>query len=302
MFNLMNVKWGEPTFGTPSGTVTWSSELGGDLDIAGGSDLDDILASLRNAFDAWENVAAVDFQEVVAGGNITVGTASLTSPTVAQANLFADALPGIDTYTSVDIDFSSNETWAPSEGGGFNILNFYAIAVHEIGHAIGLGHPMPPDPSQIMNFEVGVSDLSNIDIAGAQTIYGTDGADVEVTLAESGGGGGGGGALGLLLGLLALLSSFFTGGAGAAVAMAAARVYDDGKEDEGSVDEVTSDDLLVLGAHDCVNLASTYGETAEAYLPMIDFTALPNPCGCIGLCGHIIEREEPFEPVEDLLV
>jgi hypothetical protein len=27
------------------------------------------------------------------------------------------------------------------------------------------------------------------------------------------------------------------------------------------------------------------------YLPRIDFTAIANPCGCVGLCGHIIDMD-----------
>lgn len=297
MFELLDVKWGDPTFGTPSGTVTWSSELGGDLPIAAGFDLADIEGALNTAFNAWENVAAIDFQQVASGGNISVDTASLSFPVVAQATLFSFVQPGVDTFSSVDIEFSDNQTWSPFGGSG--VRNFYAIAVHEIGHAIGLGHPMPPDTSQIMNEVVSVGDLSNIDIAGAQEIYGTDAGDTVVTLTEpgggDGGGGGGGGALGLLLGLLALVASFFTGGGGAAVAMAAASVYDDTDEGEDASDSTDPDDLLVLGAQDCVHGYYVDGETAAAYLPLIDFTVQPNPCGCVGLCSHIIEQDEVDE-------
>jgi len=299
MFELLDVKWGDPTFGTESGTITWSSELGGDLDIASGFDLSDISGALRAAFDAWENVAAIDFQEVGTGGAVSVGTANLTPPVVGQAGPFPVSHTGIFTMTSADIEFSTNETWSPF-GGVFDTVNFYAVAVHEIGHVIGLDHPQPPDSSQIMNSVISVGDLSTIDIAGAQYIYGTDGDDVVVEQPEQSGGdgrgddgGGGGGGLGLLVAILGLFAAIFTGGAGAAVAMAAGKAISDGEDDENEAENQPSDDVLVPGAHDCGHGHHVYGDSAEYYIPVIDFTQQTNPCGCVGLCEHIIEQDEP---------
>ncbi len=303
MFELLNVKWGPASFGTPSGTISWSSEIGGDLPIASGSDLGDITSALRSAFDAWENVAAVDFEEVSSGGAVTVGTAALSSPTVGQAGPFPVNPTSIFTMTSADVDFSSNVTWAPFGGGGG--VNFFAVAVHEIGHVIGLAHPDPPDSTQLMNEVISVSDLSDVDIAGAQFIYGTDGSDepVDPTRSDSSDGGGGGGGAGLLVGLLALIASLFTGG-GALVAMAAGRVAMQSDEDEEATDplEIDATDLAaIFGNHSGCDLhvgedgGHYHGVTVAEMLPSIDFTAEPNPCGCVGLCEHIIDQDNPVE-------
>lgn len=315
MFELLNVKWGTPEFGTPSGTITWSSELGGDLPLSPSTDLADITNSLRSAFAAWEDVAAVDFQEVSTGGDVVVGTANLTPPVVAQAGPFPVNPSSLFTMETAEVEFSTNQVWSPFGGDGG--INFYAVAAHEIGHVIGLQHPDPADPSQIMNAEIAVSDLSDIDKAGAQFIYGTDGDDVPIDLGDAGdpdvasaggdsdGGGGGGG---LILGLLALVAALFTGG-GALVAMAAGRLASGSNSDEANEadlqpdpEDFSSEDLAaIFGAHhDCFHTVGDdgmgyHGVTVAGLMPEVDFTAQPNPCGCIGLCEHIIERDDPVD-------
>ncbi|MDJ0638101.1 MAG: matrixin family metalloprotease [Paracoccaceae bacterium] len=303
MFELLNTKWGEPTFGTPSGTITWSEDIGGDLALAGGTSDGDILDALNAAFDRWESVAAVDFQQVSSGADVLITTASLNEgreigdPFVAGQAFYGPVFSGLNSLSSGRVEFADELLWSEDGVGG---TNFYAVALHEIGHILGLGHPMPEDRSEIMNATIYATDLGDGDIRGIQEIYGTDGASAAPL---SGGGGGGGGALGLLLGLLALLASLFTGGGGAAVAMAAGRVaHDDNDDDEvpGQADALL-DQFHVHdsgcghgheGAHQ-VYAAETYVEG----LPMIDMSDRPNPCGCVGLCEHL--RGETCEDGED---
>lgn len=309
MFELLNVKWGGPTFGTPSGTITWSSELGGDLVLNNGATDESINSTLIQAIQTWESVAAVTFVEDDVDPMVTFSAAPINLD-FAGVTIFRPDLPGLNTLEGADVIFNSQYFW--SDNGGIGSTNFFAVALHEIGHVIGLDHP--DDPTQIMNAVIQVDELGEGDIRGAQLLYGTDGDDVPLepepeAEAESGGGGGGG--AGLLLGLLALIASVFTGG-GALVAMAAGRIAGVRiGEDDG--DGLPDEDALAYAPGTPLPEASALLEDGHfhgdghdhggehmhgvaisefAFLPAIDFTQQPNPCGCIGLCEHIIDSDE----------
>ncbi|MEO1537115.1 MAG: matrixin family metalloprotease [Pseudomonadota bacterium] len=300
MFELLNVKWGEPTFGTPSGTVTWSSDLAGNLALNNGATDDSIDDTLNEALEAWENVAAVDFVRDDENPMFTFGAAEIDIQFAGVA-IFGPDEPGLNTLESGEIFFNSQYLW--SDNGGVNSTDFYAVALHEIGHMIGLDHP--DDPTQIMNAVIQVDELGDGDIQGAQFIYGTDGDDVEVpqdpdrVIAVDGGdGGGGGGGGGLLLGLLALVATLFTGG-GALVAMAAGRIKgaladDDDQTQTAALDAIPEafDDPSLGHGHFGDEHSHGVAIAEYALLPEIDFTTRPNPCGCVGLCDHILDQDD----------
>ncbi len=282
MYELEGTKWGAPTFGTPSGTINWQDDLGG-LPTAGGSNTGSLVTALNSAFNAWENVAALDFQE---GGaiDLQIGFSSFSTDSIATN----DQAAGTASWTisggslqpaNATITFNSDLTWASSSGAG---TNFYAVALHEIGHIIGLGHVA--DQSEIMNEIIFANGLGDGDIQGAQTLYGTDGDDAPVPPSGGGGisggggdgGGGGGGAIGLVVGILALVIGIFTGGAGAAVAIAAGRMATDEERDDAS-DVADTDDFdhlehVDIAADGTMTVTHT---TFLADMPMIDFGPAP---------------------------
>ena len=286
-YNAGDLKWGDTTLGTPSGTITWSVNYGEALNFAPGYSQGDFDAALIAAFDAWEDVASIDFQMVPYGepADVVVGSASLGGAAGIAEYTF-DGNPGLSEIYSGTITFNSDLTWSPyGEPGG---INYYAVALHEIGHIIGLGHVN--DTSEIMNPIIYANDLGSGDIAGAQYLYGRDPGDApepegegpEEPVVDGGSGGGGGGGAGLLVGLLAaLLAMLFGGGAAAGVAMAAGRV--------ASKDDTTSDDHDHLG-HDNDIISDGIVEqshtvyVAEMPLPAIPIDEAASPCGCYGPC------------------
>jgi hypothetical protein len=182
VFTVADVKWGAPEFGESGGIVQWN------MDLSTGLLFDDALYSqsdfetaVRTAFSSWEDVADINFVESLSDAEVTVEMGSLPGDTIGLARLTYMVLPETDQFINADIILDTDEEWAPF---GETDLNFYAVAAHEIGHALGLLHV--DDPTQLMNAILFASDLGEGDIEGAREIYGDAPVQVFDTTGESG--------------------------------------------------------------------------------------------------------------------
>ena len=172
--------------GGSGGVVAWSLAGAGLFDVSGsgtysgasvnlGSFLPfDFQAVLRTAFDAWAAVANIEFIQVQDGGGNFGGGAFPTIRVVGGATLpvggnLAWAFFPTTHVAGGDIVFDSAET-------SWTAANLLHVAMHEIGHALGLNHQNSP-PTAIMNPTVNMSNpltaLQADDINGMRTVYGT---------------------------------------------------------------------------------------------------------------------------------
>lgn len=160
-FSLEGAKWGSPELGTAGGIVTWA--------------VDDSISqvemqSINAAFAEWSEVANIQFQQVssTADSDIDFSNSALDG---------AGNVLGVTGFSysggqlkSADIQFDSGDNLSGSE--------FSLVAIHEIGHAIGLGH-FNDDPAVMnstANFDL--TGLAQSDIEGVLALYGASPTDM----------------------------------------------------------------------------------------------------------------------------
>ena len=176
-YDLEGVKWNNP-----DDTVTWSIAQGNYADRGyqfASFFPSDFLGEVEAAFTKWSSVADINFEQVEDsdGSDIRLGFNSIdghygTAGITSYSSFYSSS--GVARLQQADIEIDSDEGWHLLDGheiDSSNYNNLYPILLHEIGHALGLGHYS--DAPAIMNPVQDVPDLTNSDIDGIQAIYGT---------------------------------------------------------------------------------------------------------------------------------
>jgi hypothetical protein len=152
----------------------------------------DEVTTIGLALDKWAAVSGFTNLGMVADGGAAFGAAEAASGHLGDirvgaiyidgavgANVLAhayqpgtQAIFGLGGTVAGDMHFDNSNTWGDTPVAVAGVIDFYTVALHELGHALGLGHsavvgsvmePIYAGPRRTLHAD---------DIAGIQAIYG----------------------------------------------------------------------------------------------------------------------------------
>ena len=186
-------KWGaSAVLGTSGGTVSYSFMDTGVGIFDGGAPVTNtnitslatyqvcFQAEIVAAFAAWSAVSDIQFTQVIdnglptdnpgASGLIRIGAHAFDGASGTLAHAWAPLLQ-IQHFLFADagdLHFDTAENWTCDSSG----IDIGIVALHEIGHSIGLAHSAELGAIMYPFYNPGLSELQPDDIAGAVTLYG----------------------------------------------------------------------------------------------------------------------------------
>ena len=139
---------------------------------------------IREAFSRWANVSALEFTEVQAN-EPSILSVAFHRRSHGDGNPFDDQ-GGPDGNTLAhgffpeprggswagSLHFDEFETWKDQPGGNEG-TRLYNVALHEIGHCLGLSHSQDTNAIMYAYYSEDRNDLQPDDVAGIQSLYGT---------------------------------------------------------------------------------------------------------------------------------
>jgi len=128
-----------------------------------GEILDCAQSEIREAVKEWENVANLSFQELPenSDSDIQFYVAAILQSAVGYPN-----------YSESPCDILSGDIVFDANSSEKSCSAFHINALHEIGHALGLGHVSSQNIMETGVSKFSLNGLQSGDIAGAQQIYG----------------------------------------------------------------------------------------------------------------------------------
>ncbi|MGC4073041.1 MAG: matrixin family metalloprotease [Nibricoccus sp.] len=174
------IKW-------PAGSVTFQVALGTSTSLSDGNTYNSSVQSAMNTWNAQLGAFQFQGQSVAPGsaGNGNNRNELVFSSTVYGTAFDTNVLAVTTTWSSgndrveADVIFNSARTWDSYRGSTRgSVVDIQRVAIHELGHALGLDHPDEngQSVSAIMNSHISnIDTMTADDISGAQQLYGPPG-------------------------------------------------------------------------------------------------------------------------------
>ena len=135
-----------------------------------------IKEAIRAAFDAWRSVSSLTFTEVESNGDFKIrwgvgehgDNAPFDGPSQVLAHCFFPKT-GMDGQ----LCFDDSELWNNNANEASGEIDIRIVAVHEIGHGLGIRHSQIHDSIMAPFYNPNLGNLRPDDISAIQAIYGS---------------------------------------------------------------------------------------------------------------------------------